>query len=394
MTGPDRWSTTAPGLTGGWAPGAADTVGREDAAARSPTVTSESQAGNATRALQALQRAVDQFTDLPTHGAQASLHHQAMAALHGLLACAGAAAGAGVPSPDLYAATAAARELCARHSRTLAHAQQWPRGYPGDFELIERLLNADPGAEGGTLDRALEACVLQLPIVWQHRVKVAWQARLVRRRLNGTGVVRVLSIGCGGARDLLLLEPYELGRLEVVLNDLDPDALALAGARLSRAVRRITGIRGNALRSTTKMRAAGPFDVIVVGGLLDYLPERAARTLLQHAGEMLKPGGLLGATNIAAANPWRHMLQLLTNWTLIERTHEEMSSLLRAPNLKVSIALDDSGLTWLAVASKPDMPDVSQTPDVDVGAGRGWAYEVERRELDLEDPNPDGCASS
>jgi hypothetical protein len=84
----------------------------------------------------------------------------------------------------------------------------------------------------------------------------------------------------------------------------------------------------------------------------------------------LKPGGLLGATNIAAANPWRHMLQLLTNWTLIERSEDEMSSLLRAPKLKTSIALDDSGLTWLAVASRLDLPEVSPTREGDPQPGR------------------------
>ena len=94
-------------------------------------------------------------------------------------------------------------------------------------------------------------------------------------------------------------------------------------------------------------------DVILVGGLLDYLPERAARTLLRHAGQMLKPEGLLGATNIAAGNPWRLMLQLLADWALIERSHDEMSRLLHEPNLKSSIALDDSRLTWLAVAHLP-----------------------------------------
>jgi extracellular factor (EF) 3-hydroxypalmitic acid methyl ester biosynthesis protein len=315
--------------------------------------TASFQADDARRALQALRRAADQFIDLPANGPPASLQHQVMAALHGLLACAEAAAVAGVPAPDLQAAAAAARELCGRYSRTLAHAQRWPLGYPGDFELIERLLDADPGGDAGTLERALETCVLQLPIVWQHRVKVAWQARLVRRGLNGDGAVRVLSIGCGGARDLLLLEPHELRRLEVVLNDLDPDALALAEARLSVTVRSLTGIRGNALRSTARLRVAGPFDVILVGGLLDYLPEDAARTLLQHAGQMLKPGGLLGATNIAAANPWRQMLHLLTSWTLIERSHEEMTDLFRASKLKASIALDESGLTWLAAACNP-----------------------------------------
>jgi SAM-dependent methyltransferase len=302
-------------------------------------------------AARALERAAERLARLPARGSEGELYHQTLAALHGILACAAAAAAAGVLDAEMRAVTAAARELCGRRSRTLAHTQRWPRGYPGDFELIERLLDGDPGGEAGTLERALETCVLQLPIVWQHRVKVAWQAGLVRRRLNGTGAIRVLSIGCGGARDLLLLEPHERVRMEVVLNDLDADALTLSAERLAGGVRTLTCIRGNALRSTTKMRAEGPFDVILVGGLLDYLPERAARTLLRHAGEMLSPEGLLGATNIAAGNPWRLMLQLLADWTLIERSHDEMSRLMSQPRLKASIVLDDSRLTWLAVAS-------------------------------------------
>jgi SAM-dependent methyltransferase len=319
----------------------------------------EASAHDAGDAARALQRAGERLTRLPTHGSEGELYHQTLAALHGLLASAAAAAGAGLSYAEMRAATAEAREFCGRHSRTLAHTQRWPRGYPGDFELIERLLDFEPGGEAGTLERALETCILQLPIVWQHRTKVAWQAGLVRRRLSGTAAIRVLSIGCGGARDLSLLALHELGRLEVVLNDLDADALTLSTARLAAGVRGLTCIRGNALRSTTKMRAAGPFDVILVGGLLDYLPERAARTLLRHAGQMLKPEGLLGATNIAAANPWRLMLQLLADWTLIERSHDEMSRLLQEPKLKASIALDDSRLTWLAVASKPDESSAS-----------------------------------
>jgi extracellular factor (EF) 3-hydroxypalmitic acid methyl ester biosynthesis protein len=310
-------------------------------------------------AARALQQAAEQLIRLPTRGSEGRLYHQTLAALHSLLGCAAAAAEAGVPYPEMRAVTAEARAFHGRYSRTLAHTQRWPRGYPGDFELIERLLDGDPGGEAGTLARTLETCVLQLPIVWQHRVKVAWQAGLVRRRLKGSDAIRVLSIGCGGARDLLLLEPHELGRLEVVLNDLDADALTLSATRLAGGVRRLTCVRGNALRSATKMRAEGPFDVILVGGLLDYLPERAARTLLGHAGEMLSPEGLLGATNIAAGNPWRLMLQLLADWTLIERSHDEMSRLMSQPKLKASIALDDTRLTWLAVASNAEARSAS-----------------------------------
>jgi extracellular factor (EF) 3-hydroxypalmitic acid methyl ester biosynthesis protein len=351
MTAPGRWSTTATGLADSPEPGNENVAGGGDANPLQPSATSQRQVREAERALQ---RSAERLSRLPTRGPDGELYHQALAALHELLACASAAERAGVSYPEMRAATAQARALCGRCSRTLAHTQSWPRGYPGDFELVERLLDGDPGGEAGTLERALETCVLQLPIVWQHRVKVAWQAGLVRRRLGGPGPIRVLSIGCGGARDLLRLEPHELGRLEIVLNDLDADALALAAARLAGGVRKLTCLRGNALRSTTKMRAEGPFDVIVVGGLLDYLPERAARTLLSQAGGMLSPEGLLGVTNIAAPSPWRPMLQLLAGWTLIERSHDEMSRLLHDPKLRASIALDDSRLTWLAVASRPE----------------------------------------
>jgi hypothetical protein len=74
---------------------------------------------------------------------------------------------------------------------------------------------------------------------------------------------------------------------------------------------------------------------------------------------MLNREGLLGATNIAAANPWRLMLELLADWTLIERSYDEMSRLLHATKLKASIALDDSRLTWLAVASTAEATSAS-----------------------------------
>jgi len=78
----------------------------------------------------ALQRAAEQLTCLPTRGPEGQLYHQTLAALHGLLACAAAAAEAGVPYPEMRAATAEARAFHGRHSRTLAHTQSWPRGYP------------------------------------------------------------------------------------------------------------------------------------------------------------------------------------------------------------------------------------------------------------------------
>jgi extracellular factor (EF) 3-hydroxypalmitic acid methyl ester biosynthesis protein len=302
-------------------------------------------------AIESLQEAAERVSRLPATGPPGWLRHKTMAALHDLLACACAAAEVGRPLEEMRQATAVARRFYGRHSRILAHTQTWPRGYPGDFELIERLLDVTADGEPGTIEHALDACVLQLPIVWQHRAKIAWQARLLRRCLGGATDIRMLSIACGGSRDLMLLEPHELSRIGVVLADLDAAALQLSSARLTGRVRDLTLVPGNVFRTVNRVRAAGPFDVILIGGLLDYLPDRAARGLLDHAVTMLAAGGALGATNIAAGNPWRLMLDLIADWTLIERDGAEMRRLVSFPDLSSNVAPDDSRLAWLATVA-------------------------------------------
>jgi extracellular factor (EF) 3-hydroxypalmitic acid methyl ester biosynthesis protein len=291
------------------------------------------------------------LVSVPATLAPRRLHHLVMAAFHRIMDAAFAAEAAGASREQRREATAAARKLCARFSPFVAHAQTWPRGYPGDFEIIERLL--DGGAEAGTdtLAYAFESVVLRLPIVVQHRTKVQWQADLVRRRLVVCPSLKVLSIGCGGCRDLLHLDPEELSRLTVVLNDLDPEALALSTGRLRPLVRSAETIVGNAYRRVAQLRAAGPYDVILVGGLLDYLPDRWARGLLGKALGMLAPAGVLGCTNIAAEHVWRPLLELLADWPLIERTEADMARLFPSPGTSVHATLDPTRLTWLVTAT-------------------------------------------
>lgn len=265
-----------------------------------------------------------------------------------LLAATSRAEALGCPSGTLRDLTAGARTFC-RASQTLAHAQDWPRGYAGDFEMVERLVEAVPAGEPGSLARALDALVLDLPIVQQHRNKVRWQAELVRRTCErAAGPVKVLSMACGGSRDLMLLEPGHLAQLDLVLADFDGDALALSERRLRERARTVVAVRGNVLRELGRLAALGPYDAVVIGGLLDYIPQRAARLLVARALRMVRPNGTLGLTNIAAGNPFRHMLELLTNWTLLERDADEVGALFAGQGGTLAMERDATGLTWLA----------------------------------------------
>lgn len=293
-----------------------------------------------------LARAAIDLAGLPVFCPGNRLYNLAFAAVYRFLSSAEAAESAGATPEELSAVTATARAFAGRHSVTIAHAQTWPRGYPGDFQIVERMLDGVPDGAAGSVQYAIDRCMLQLPIVAQHRAKVLWQAGLVRRGLLA-GARRVLSIACGGSRDLMLLEAPELAPLELTLTDSDDAALELSAQRLSGRVRSLRRIQGNVLRAANRLRAAGPFDVILVGGLLDYLPRRAAVTLLRQAVTMLAPGGVIGATNIGAPNPFRLWLELIADWPLIERDRRAMEDLARACGAGAELELDATGLTHL-----------------------------------------------
>jgi hypothetical protein len=58
-------------------------------------------------------------------------------------------------------------------------------------------------------------------------------------------------------------------------------------------------------------------------------------------------------TNIAAGNPFRSWLETMGNWRLIERSEEEMKTLLSLTGLdERELSLDPTGLAWVAKACK------------------------------------------
>lgn len=133
----------------------------------------------------------------------------------------------------------------------------------------------------------------------------------------------------------------------------DGAAIELSRSRIEGRVRSLACIQGNALRLANRLHAVGPYDVIVAGGLLDYLPPRAARLLLRRMVGMLAPGGLLGVTNLARGNPWRILLELIAGWKLIERDEADMRGLLpTGDDFATEVVLDPTRLTWLMTLAK------------------------------------------
>lgn len=313
--------------------------------------------------LESLRRATEHLVSLSrAGGGQTSLFTDVAAAVEGLCCSILRNEASGTPDATIREVLQPAWDIHGR-SPFIRRLQTWPRGYPGDFETIERLLAGVVQARASTVEYWLEHLALHSPIAQQHRNKVLWQAGQIRRTLQQVDVrrpARILILAAGSSPDVDLVQEDLTERpCEIVLNDGDPEALAFSALRLSTVSHRVRFVPGNVLSSTRKLAHFGPYDLVLAGGLFDYLPNRHAEFLMRSVTDrLLAPEGCFCFTNLAEANPYRVWIEYLGQWRLIERSDEELRRIVAAgdPSQNVcSIHKESTGLTWLvSVTSQAD----------------------------------------
>jgi len=139
----------------------------------------------------------------------------------------------------IHAELAPSREIFATSS-FMRRCQRWPRGYAGDFETIEYLASGVNCSLRSGIGWHFEEIILRSPIAQQHRNKLEHQAKEIIQALVQSRDARILSLGCGGCRDWVPALPFLRNFAgEIVLNDFEPAALALAESRLRPATRQI-----------------------------------------------------------------------------------------------------------------------------------------------------------
>ena len=245
-----------------------------------------------------------------------------------------------------------------RRSDFVRRLQEWPRGYPGDFETIEYLCSGASTARAGTIEDMCERYSLNRAIAQQHRNKVQLQsARILQTLTEKPKQSKIFSIASGSCPDLRAIAPY-LPALagEIWLNDSDPAALEFSGDALS-AVRDRLHIRpGNALKVARRAVQQGErFDLVLAGGLFDYLPDRQAAYLIEQAWSILEPGGVFFWTNIATGNPYRVLIEYFGDWFLIERSSVDIIGLCNAARIPVdglTMHRDSTDLAWIIEIQK------------------------------------------
>lgn len=236
--------------------------------------------------------------------------------------------------------------------------QIWPKGYQGDYETIEYLYDAVNRAEKDSFAYYCEEYALQSQVAQQHRNKIQFQAQLILDTvLNGKMAPKILVIGCGGCKDIYSVKNYIKKRnFHLYLNDNDKDALNFAKVQLTGINKKCKYIEGPVIAKLKEFENYGPFDLIISGGLFDYIKNKVLKFLIKYLFyRLLNTKGVFFFTNIAESNPYQICMKYLASWALIERSENDIIKLLTGIGIDektINITRDKTGLSLLVRITK------------------------------------------
>ena len=309
------------------------------------------------RAVAELQRHVRDFMTLDSEPArEEAIYHRVLATVYQICADIVECEAADLGREEIVQILEPVRRVHAR-SPFVARLQQWPRGYAGDFETVEYLISGTNRA-GDPLARVCESYALTRSIAQQHRNRVRHQAgRILRVLLAQPGASRIASLACGSCPDLRsILDQLPMLAGEIWLNDIDAAAIDLSRTALMPIEDRCRFIEDDAVSAARRM-PRGAFDLVLAGGLFDYLPDRVAVLLIQMVWRLLAPGGTFFFTNIASSNPYRPLIEYFGDWKLIERSEDDIYRICDAAGISrrnATIAREETGLALLIDLQKLD----------------------------------------
>jgi hypothetical protein len=107
----------------------------------------------------------------------------------------------------------------------------------------------------------------------------------------------------------------------------------------------------------------GPFDLALVDGLLDYLPDRVAASLASSVQGQLRPGGWAILSQLGPS-PDSFVFDHLLGWTTVRRTPDRLMELFRSAGFEdLKVVWEDDVGVLIAGRAPEGLRLVSDTPE-------------------------------
>lgn len=232
-----------------------------------------------------------------------------------------------------------------KRSELLSHAFLKPRGYAGDYIIIEKIYENRSQASGFSFcaDRAFLDDDYAIAV--RSRMEKMKEALLEYTRENASETVHIVNMACGSCREIrLLLEdtafPVE-NNITFTLIDQDEEALDYSREKIDKLLygniyveyvqQSIYHYIENPENHYKELEGA---DLIYSIGLADYLPDEALKKFVSFSYSRLKTGGTLVIAHKDSINYNPLSADWWCNWTFHLRNEEEVVSLINNSGIK------------------------------------------------------------
>ncbi len=246
------------------------------------------------------------------------------------------------------------------HSKSpfIKRLQEWPRGYMGDFETIEYLCENKNRVTNNNIEYFLEEYALKSNIAQQHRNKLNILSNYIIETIINKKRARILIVGCESGRNIRNIQNIIKSHdFNIIINDMDQNAISFIKENLNDDIlTKCTFIPLNIIKLVKReMYNYEKFDLILLGGLFDYLNDKSIVCILENLHHFLTESGRMIFTNINKGNPFRIWIEYLANWKLIERSQEECLNLCIDSNIalnKIKTYKEETGLSNIIEINK------------------------------------------
>lgn len=238
-----------------------------------------------------------------------------------------------------------------------------PRGYAGDFEMMNLIYRND--ATGKNLfGRVIEGAMQLHPEPGAVRNRATFLKERILQTLEILpGQVSILSVASGPAFEvqntLDEINPEDAKRLRVTLLDQDEEALRNA----QRCIKEKCNKRGFDVPVTllnTNLRnvineglpVTEKFQLIYSAGLFDYFTDPVAQRACSALWKGVAENGRLIIGNFDANTPNQFGMLSLFDWHLILRSEEQLKQLYDFEDAKTNVEAEENGINLFAVLEK------------------------------------------
>ena len=200
-----------------------------------------------------------------------------------------------------------------------------PRGYAGDAVMLDYIYRPDTSSLEGMasiIHRATTTLPNAKSVLWRRD----YLANLIFSRMTTVDTARVLTIASGHMRELDVLRELTT-KTNVEFTALDQDSDSIFEAKSTYNEFNIIGKCRSFASLIRNKNSKKKFDLIYSAGLLDYLPQATAVSLVKAMFARLLPGGVLSVGNFARDSHGRGFMAGFMDWCLIYRNEEDMIAL-------------------------------------------------------------------